>query len=179
VREQPDTTPDFILAVFKSPEHARRVVRRLSEMVPDRRAIDAVPLGPGLYPLADINRGVEVRAAIRGAARWAPIGAIVGLAFAALLPGVGPFAAVGATAAGALAGLAVGGADGAMKRVRWGEHGLALLEVLPGSNWTLVIVNTSAIPDSQRLGRLLERGGAMAFLEPTAYFAAHRERPAS
>jgi hypothetical protein len=85
---------DVILAVFKPPEHARRAVRRLSERWPEAKLIDVVPLAPGYYRLADINRAVEAPAAVRGGALGAPIGAALGLGLATLLVGAGPFAAV-------------------------------------------------------------------------------------
>jgi hypothetical protein len=78
---------DPILAVFDSPERARRAVRRLSQVVADAARVEAVPLAPGRYKLADISRAQEVYAAVRGAAVGAPLGGLVGLALASTLVG--------------------------------------------------------------------------------------------
>ena len=55
-----DNPSEPILAVFDSPERARRAVRRLSDVVAARRLIEALPLAPGRYKLAEINRAQEV-----------------------------------------------------------------------------------------------------------------------
>jgi hypothetical protein len=97
------------------------------------------------------------------------------LGLGALLICVGPFAALGAIAAGALTRLGLGSTSGALRRIRWGEHGLAVLDVPPGAEYTLLIASSSAIADRKRLVQLLADEGAQAFIEPTAYFATHPE----
>jgi hypothetical protein len=73
MRPDPDDRSDPILAVFDSPERARRAVRRLSQVVADAARVEALPLAPGRYRLADISRAQEVYAAVRGAAVGAPL----------------------------------------------------------------------------------------------------------
>jgi hypothetical protein len=157
---------DPVLAVFERPEKARPAVRLLSELVADPGSISVAPLSPGRYKLADINRAAEARAALRGAVLGAPIGAVVGLALAAALGGVGPFAVVGGTASGALAGFVYGGLR-ALARTRWRDTGFGVLEAAPGTSYTLVIVPPSATRDDHERAqaiRTLERYGAIAFL---------------
>jgi hypothetical protein len=175
------SSSDVILAVFKTPEDARRAIRRLNERLPEARLIDVVPLGPGYYRLADINRAVEVRAAVRGGALGAPIGAALGLGLATLLAGVGPFAAAGATAAGTLAGIVAGSVRGSLRgRIHLTQHGgLAVMEVPPDSTFTVAIVDTGAMQDVRQraqLERVLARDGVVALIDPNHYFAIQRER---
>ena len=88
--------------------------------------------------------------------------------------GLGPFALVGATAAGALAGLAAGGLRG-IASTYWTDTGQEFLDVPPHSEYVLVVVPAGATADRRhhaRAMRTLLRAGALAFLEPTAYPAA-------
>jgi hypothetical protein len=89
---------------------------------------------------------------------------------ASVLGGAGPFAAIGATASGALAGLVLGGSSRSLRRLRWSEHGLPILDVPAGHSYTLVIVKTNGLEleDRQRIIRALVQDGALAFVEPTA-----------
>jgi hypothetical protein len=167
--------PDAILAVFETPAQAHKAVRQLSEVVADPRFIIAVPLPPGRHPLAAVNPSFEAYAAVRGAALGAPLGAVVGLALALLLAGATPFPAIGATAAGALAGLALGGRR-ALVRSRWSDTGKGFLDVPERHPYVLVTIPASASSD-RRVRRAL--GSAIAFLEPRAYFATHEIRPVS
>jgi len=174
MRPDPDDRSDPILAVFDSPERARRAVRRLSQVVADAARVEALPLAPGRYKLADISRAQEVYAAVRGAAVGAPLGGLVGLALGATLVGVASFPALGATAAGALAGLAVGGFRG-IARTYWTDNGHEFLDVPPYNEYVLVAVPAGAIADRRqraRAMRALLRAGALGFLEPSAYPAA-------
>jgi hypothetical protein len=163
-----DHPPDALLAVFETPDQARRAVRRLSQIVDDPRSIDALPLPPGQYELAAVNSALEAYAALRGAALGAPLGAIAGLGLAMVLLGATPFPVIGGTAAGALAGLLVGGRR-AVARSRWTDTGCGVLDVSATSGYVLVTVPARTLADSRaraRAIRALGRSGAIAFLEP-------------
>lgn len=165
-----DRRSGSILAVFDRPERARVAYRRLSEFV-DPSHLEAVPLSPGHYPLADINRALEARSAIRGASAGAALGALVGLLVAAL-PGPGLFPALGWAAAGALGGVITGGLR-SLGRVRWDDEGRTVFEVPENRGYTLLIVKPGVPSDQgcrQRIVRTLVRNGALAFVEPAAAF---------
>jgi hypothetical protein len=142
-----------------------------------------LPLAPGRYKLAEINRAQEVYAAVRGAALGAPLGGLVGVALAATLVGIGPFPVVGGTAAGALAGL-VTGALRAIARTYWTDTGREFLDIPPHREYVLVVVPAGATTDRRRHARAIRallRAGALAFLEPSAHpaVAGHAAGPAS
>jgi hypothetical protein len=78
--------------------------------------------------------------------------------------------------AGGIGGLVVGGLTGAIKRTRWDRDPAQFLVIAPGSEHMLVIVHASPAPahreTSRALGILL-RSGAVAVLDPTAYYASN------
>jgi hypothetical protein len=78
--------------------------------------------------------------------------------------------------AGGVGGLVVGGLTGAIKRTRWDRDPAQFLVVPPGSNYMLVIARASPAPARRETSRtlgILARAGAMGFLDPAAYYAAH------
>jgi hypothetical protein len=160
-----------ILAVFTKPEQARVAFHRLSDFV-DPSLLEAVPLAPGRYRLADINRAVEARSAFRGASAGAVLGAMGGLGVAALT-GFGLFPALGWAAAGALGGLITAGLR-SLGRTEWDDEGHAVVDVPKGGSYTLLIVKlheASDRPARERIVRTLARNGAIAFIDPSAYVA--------
>jgi hypothetical protein len=168
-----------ILAVFDDPEAARDAVRRLRAELGDPHRVVGVPLEPGRYQLADTSVQEVVHGAAQAARVSVPLGALAGLGLAAVaIPGAGLVALAGMAAAGALGGFVVGGMTGAIKRTRWDRDPAGFLDVPPGSNYVLVIVRASpalARRETSRVIGLLVRAGALAFLDPTAYYAAHPE----
>jgi hypothetical protein len=176
---RPDYETEDVLAVFDDPETAREAARRVRGYLGDPHRVVAVPLEPGRLQLADTSLREVVHGAIRAARMSVPLGALAGLGLGAIaIPGVG-LAALAATAlAGALGGFVVGGMTGAIKRTRWDRDPARFLDVPPGSNYMLVIARASPAlarrKTSQVIG-LLIHAGALAFLDPTAYYATHPE----
>jgi hypothetical protein len=87
-----------------------------------------------------------------------------------------PLGLAGMVFAGGIGGLVVGGLTGAIKRTRWDRDPAQFLLVAPGSDYLLVIVRASpasARRETSRVLGTLVRSGAMAFLDPTAYYATH------
>jgi hypothetical protein len=166
-----------ILAVFDSPEQAG-VARAWLRHLVDPSRIEEMPLNPGRYQLADINRALEVRTAIRGASAGAALGALLGLLVAAF-PGIAPFPALGWAAAGALGGVVSGGLR-SLGRIRWDDEGHAVVEVPANRPYTLLIVKRGVPLDQRtprRIVRALAQNGALAFIEP--FMESSRERTRS
>jgi hypothetical protein len=94
------------------------------------------------------------------------------------IPGVGLAALAGLAVAGALGGFVVGGMTGAITRTRWDRDVAGFLIVPPGSNSVLVIARANPSPARRETGHVigfLVRAGALALLDPTAYYATHPE----
>jgi hypothetical protein len=176
---RPDYETEDILAVFDDPEAARDAARRVREDLGDPDRVIGVPLEPGRYQLADASLQEVVHGAVRTARISVPVGALAGLGLgAAAIPGVGLAALAGVAAAGALGGFIVGGMAGAIQRTRWDRDPARFLEVPQGSRYMLVVVRASPAVgrrETSRVIRLLVRAGALGFLDPTAYYAAHPE----
>jgi hypothetical protein len=174
---RPDYETEDILAVFSDPDKARPAVRRLRELLGDPHRVVGVPLEPGRYQLADTSLQEVVHEARRTARIGIPLGALAGLGLAvATIPGAGPLALAGMAFAGGIGGLVVGGLTGAIKRTRWDRDPAQFLLVAPGSDYLLVIVRASPAPARRETSRVLGtlvRSGAMAFLDPTVYYATH------
>jgi hypothetical protein len=176
---RPDYETEDILAVFDDPETARDAVRRLRAELEDPHRVVAVPLEPGRYQLADTSLQEVVHGAVRAARVSVPLGALAGLGLGALaIPGVGLAALSGMAVAGAVGGFVVGGMTGAIKHTRWDRNTARFLDVPAGSTYMLVIARASpalARRETSRVIGLLARAGALGFLDPTAYYAAHPE----
>ncbi|HEV7663792.1 MAG TPA: hypothetical protein VGQ62_09680 [Chloroflexota bacterium] len=174
---RPDGETEDILAVFSDPDKARRAVRRLREVLGDPHRVIGVPLESCRYQLADPSLQELVHAALRTARVGIPLGAFAGVGLAvAAIPGVGPLALAGTAFAGGIGGLVVGGLTGVIKQTRWDADPAQFLVVPPGSEEMLVIVRASSAPARRETSRVLGtlvRSGAIAFLDPTAYYATH------
>ena len=170
-----DYETEDILAVFDDPETAREVIRRLRAELGDDQRVVGVPLEPGRYQLADFSLQEVVHGAVKAAQVSVPLGALAGLGVAAAaIPGVGPAALAGMALAGAIGGFIVGGMTGAIKRTRWDRDPAGFLDVPSGSHYMLVIVRASPAParrETSRVKGVLARSGAIAFLDPTVYYA--------
>jgi hypothetical protein len=174
---QLDYEMEDILAVFDNPDAAREAVRRAREIVGDPHRVMAVPLPRGRYQVADLSVQEIVHGAMRTARKSVPLGTLAGLGMAALaLPGAGAVAMAGMALAGAVGGLVVGGMTGAIARSRWDPNPADVLTVPPDSQAMLVIVRASPAParkETSRVLSVLARAGAVAFLDPAAYYANH------
>jgi hypothetical protein len=152
-------------------------VRRVREELGDPHRVVGMPLEPGTYQLADASLQEVVHGAVRTARVSVPLGVLAGLGVAAAaIPGVGPLALAGMAFAGGIGGLVVGGLTGAIKRTRWDRDPAQFLAVPPGSNYMLVIARASpalARRETARTLGILARAGAIAFLDPGAYYATH------
>jgi hypothetical protein len=175
-----DYETEDILAVFDDPERASDIVRQLRVDLGDPYRVSGVPLQPGRYQLADTSLREVVHGAVHAARVSVPLGALAGLGLgAAAIPGVGLAALAGIALAGALGGFIVGGMTGAIIRTRWDRDPARFLDVPQGSHYTLVIVRASPAPARRETARVigvLVRAGALAFLDPTAYYAASEVR---
>jgi outer membrane lipoprotein SlyB len=170
-----DYETEDILAVFGDAEAARSAARGVRAMVNDPHRVTVLPLKPGRYQLADTRLQEVVHGAVRSARISVPAGALTGLGLAAMsLPGIGPGALAGMAAAGALGGLVVGGMIGAINRTRWDRDPANFIEVPPDASHMLVLVRASSAPARRETSRVigaLVRARALAFLDPTAYYA--------
>jgi hypothetical protein len=84
--------------------------------------------------------------------------------------------------AGAIGGLIVGSMTGAIGRTRWDRDPAQFISVPPNSQYRLVIVEASpalAWRETSKVLRILARGGAIGFLDPTAYYAEHEPEAAT
>ena len=166
----PDYETVDILAVFPRPELADAAARRVREMVSDTDSVLTRPLPAGRYALADTS----VADVARGAGAGVPIGAVVGLGVGAALTGAGPVTMAGLALAGMVGGLVIGGMSGAIARTRWNRDPADGLDVSRDGEYTLLHVHASPAlgrREAQRVMRELMDTGAIAFLDPTAYFA--------
>ena len=172
-----DYETEDILAAFDDEETAREALRRVREALGDAHRAVGVPLEPGQYQLADASLQEVVHGAVRTARVSVPLGILAGLGVAAAaIPGAGLLALAGMAFAGGVGGLVVGGLTGAIKRTRWDRDPAQFLVVPPGSNYMLVIARASPAPARRETSRtlgILARAGAMGFLDPAAYYAAH------
>jgi hypothetical protein len=92
------------------------------------------------------------------------------------VPGAGTLVLAGLGLASAIGGFVVGGMTGAIKRTRWDRDPAPFIEVPPDSQCMLVNVEASPAParrETSRVVGILTRAGAIGFLDPTAYYAAH------
>jgi hypothetical protein len=177
-----DYETEDILAVFDDPETARKVIRRLRAELGDPHRVVGVPLEPGRYQLADFSLQEVVHGAMSTARMSVPLGALAGLGLGAVaIPGVGLAALAGLALAGAVGGFVVGAMTGAIKRTRWDRDPAGFLDVPPGSHYTLVVVDASpalARRETSHVRGILVRSGAIAFLDPSAYYASRESTPA-
>jgi hypothetical protein len=166
-----------ILAVFDSREAADEAVQRVIRVIGDRHRVKEMPLAPGRYQLADISLQEVVHGAVRAVTRSVPLGALAGAGLAvAAVPGVGPLVLAAMAFAGAIGGFVVGSMTGAIASTRWDRDPAPFIDVPPSSHYRLVIVEASPAPawrETSKVLRILARGGAIGFLDPTAYYAEH------
>lgn len=159
---QRDYETEPTVAVFDSPDDARRAVSELRARRFDIAAIGEEPLAPGRYQAEDPSLWEVTAGMIRGALLGAPVGVLFGIGQAALLPSE-PTRLV--LAGGVLGGALLGAYFGAIQRTRFDDDQAEWVDVPDGARRELVAVYTSG--PAPRIRQLLRRTGARAFLDPT------------
>jgi hypothetical protein len=169
VQAQVDYEAAVHLAVFRSESSAEGANRAL-----EQTGIEHTlgPLLPGRYQVADPRLRRYTRAIVGAAIAGAVVGVVVGIGLALWFFGAAWQIATWFAVAGAIGGAVIGGLVGLQVRARYDADVAEVIDV-PTQPPAFVI---TAYTQRSDVRAILERAGAVAFLDVASYEA--RERPA-
>ena len=169
---QVDYEADVHLAVFRSRDSAEIAARALRTAGIEHTQS---ALLPGRYQMADLRLRRYTRSIVGAAVAGAVVGALIGVAFALWLFGPAWHIATWLGVAGTGGGAVIGGLVGLQVSARYDADVARTIEVAAESSAVLITTRTTqASPGHGQVREILQRAGAVAFLDVPSYEAHER-----